>query len=551
MIKVLQFVILSLSVTLFAVSCGPGKRERELSDKLKAGIERILNEEPLLEGHVIHNTGLIAQLYDKGTGFIPAKWESMENTLQLLEKIRNIDREGLNPEDYHLNAIENLAERIIFSEKPDADAMSELDILLTDAFILLTSHLSAGKTDPEKIDPQWRAAGRDLKVNIGSFMDSTLKSEKITENLQKLTPSHREYKNLKKALERYEQIQKAGGWDTFTPELAIIEKGMSHPDVAAIRKRMSYTQGPIESDIFDEYFFDDLLYEHVKLFQTRNGLTPDGVVGRATVEMMNIQVEERVAVIRANMERWRWLSEDLGDRYIRVNIADYILHVIENDTVVFVSDAIVGLPFRKTPVFSSEITYLVFNPHWNVPPTILANDIIPAVRKNPSYLTERNMKVLRPDGSVVSPYEINWESIYPENFPYRIRQEPGPANALGRVKFMFPNKYSVYIHDTPQRNLFNHTDRSFSSGCIRISRADELAEYLLGNNPEWTPLQISHVINQGRARSVTLSDPVRVHMLYLTAWADDEGIVYFRRDIYDHDGPLLNALQHHSKSETH
>jgi len=231
------------------------------------------------------------------------------------------------------------------------------------------------------------------------------------------------------------------------------------------------------------------------------------------------------------------------ERYIMVNIANFELQLIENGITVFSSEAIVGRPFRETPVFSAVMTYMVFNPDWIVPPTILNNDIIPALRNNPSYLAEKNMKILRSDGSEVDPASIDWRSLPVAGFPYRIRQGPGRDNALGRVKFMFPNQYSVYIHDTPSRNLFAHADRSFSSGCIRINKPLELAACLLQHNPLWTPEHIRSIIDQGRETTVRLQSPLRVHLIYLTAWADDEGTVYFRKDIYDRDRRLLAALK--------
>jgi L,D-transpeptidase YcbB len=321
-----------------------------------------------------------------------------------------------------------------------------------------------------------------------------------------------------------------------------LEKGLRDPEVANLRNRLSITQGNIGFNIEDKDLFDQSLHDQVVLFQRRNGLVADGVVGRATIEALNIPVEDRIATIKVNLERWRWLSNNLGNKYIMVNIANYELQAIENDKIVFNSEAIVGRPYRRTPVFSSVITYLVFNPYWTVPPTILFNDVIPAVIKNPDYLENKKMKVLRTDGAEIDPASIDWNRAAPGNFPYRIRQEPGPENALGKVKFMFPNQYSVYIHDTPVRNLFLHTDRSFSSGCIRINKPLEFAAYLLKDNPAWTPAQIKNVVDQGRERTVTLSGPVPVHLLYLTAWADDEGVVYFRKDIYDRDQRLMAAL---------
>jgi murein L,D-transpeptidase YcbB/YkuD len=279
------------------------------------------------------------------------------------------------------------------------------------------------------------------------------------------------------------------------------------------------------------------------LFQLRNGLTADGVVGKATIEAMNIPVEDRIATIEANLERWRWLSDDLGERYIEVNIANFELQVIEKDDMVFRTEVIVGRTLRETPVFSSTMTYLVLNPDWTVPPTILNDDIIPSVINNPDYLAEKNLKILRMDGTEVDPSTIDWINMVQAGFPYRIHQEPGPTNALGRVKFMFPNQYSVYIHDTPDQNLFGRTDRSFSSGCIRVNNPLDLAACIMKDSTAWTPEQIKNVIDQGEERTVNLAKSIPVHIVYLTAWASDDGLVYFRKDIYDRDQPLLAALK--------
>jgi murein L,D-transpeptidase YcbB/YkuD len=457
--------------------------------------------------------------------------------------LHNVYREGLNPEDYHLSAIEKLADKIILSDEAEVVDVARLELLLTDAFLLLSAHLAAGKTDAETTDLQWKASRRVINIDWEQFIDSTIRNNRIIENLHKLTPSHRDYSNLKKALEEYRQIEEKGGWDRFITVLPKLEQGMWYPDIALLRKRLAITQGNIADTTDDNNLFDHSLYEQVILFQLRNGLAADGVVGKATIEAMNIPVEDRIATIKANLERWRWLSDDLGERYIKVNIANFELQVIEKDDMVFSTKAIVGRTIRKTPVFSSIMTYLVLNPDWTVPPTILNTDIIPSVISNPDYLAEKNLKILRIDGTEVDPSSIDWLQMVTAGFPYRIYQEPGPDNALGRVKFMFPNQYSVYIHDTPDHNLFRRTDRSLSSGCIRVNNSLDLAAWLMKDSPAWTPAQIKNVIDQGKEQTVSLAKPIRVHIVYLTAWANDDGLVYFGKDIYELDQPLLAALR--------
>lgn len=536
--------VMVTAIALLLNGCSHLAYKEELPEKLTIINEIIQEEPPGVDGAVICNPDIITQLYEKSKKLLSMAWNSRENLDQMLFVLHNVYREGLNQEDYHLSAIEKLADKIILSDEAEVGDIERLELLLTDSFLLLSAHLAEGKTDAGTIDPQWKASKRALTIDWGIFIDSTLQNRHIIENLQKLTPGHREYSNLKKALAEYLQIEEKGGWGRFSTILPKLEKGMRNPDIALLRARLTITQGYIEDTIYDKNLFDQPLYEQVLLFQLRNGLTADGVVGKATIEALNIPVEDRIATIDANLERWRWLSNDLGERYIKVNIANFELQVIEKDYMVFSTEAIVGLTSRETPVFSSIMTYLVLNPDWTVPPTILNTDIIPSVIINPGYLAEKNLKILRIDGSEVDPSTIDWINIVTAaGFPYRIHQEPGPANALGRVKFMFPNQYSVYIHDTPNHNLFRRSDRSLSSGCIRVNNPLALTAWLMKDNPAWTPEQIQIVIDEGKKRTVNLVTPIQVHIVYLTAWASDDGLVYFRKDIYNRDQPLMAALK--------
>ena len=533
--------ILIVAATSIFNGCGHWAFKADLSEKLKSFNEK-QEELHVVDGTLINNPDFITRLYKKSEKYLSV-WKSRDNIDQMLFVLRNVCRDGLHPEDYHLSVIEKLADKIILSENVDDGDIASLELLLTDAFIHLSMNLATGKTDAGIIDPNWKASRRELSMDWGKFTDSTLQNNRIIVNLQNLTPRHREYNNLKKALAQYRRIEDKGGWGSFISVLPKLELGMWDADIALVRNRLAITQGIIKDEIDDNYQFDQSLYEQVILFQLRNGLMADGVVGKATIEAMNIPVEERIASIEANLERWRWLSDDLGERYIKVNIANFDLQVIEKDDMVFRTEAIVGIADRKTPVFSSTMTYLVLNPDWTVPPTILNTDIIPSVINNPEYLLKKNLKILRVDGTEVDPSSIDWNNMAATGFPYRIHQEPGPGNALGRVKFIFPNQYSVYIHDTPHHDLFNRTDRSFSSGCIRVNNPLALAAWLMKDNPAWSPVQIKNAIDQGKERTVNLENPIQVHIVYLTAWASNDGLVYFRKDIYERDQPLLAALK--------
>jgi murein L,D-transpeptidase YcbB/YkuD len=535
-------VLMAAIATLLA-GCGRWAHNPKHPEKLVVIKEIVEEDMPVLEGETLYNPDIIAQLYSKSENLLSVIWERRENIDQMLYAIRNVKVDGLNPEDYHLSSIEELAQKIIASDTANIKDIAYLELLLTDSFLLLSTHLAGGKTDSETIDPQWRASKRIVRLDLLGFIDTTLHNNRILKGLQELTPKHREYLNLKNALTEYRQFKQNGGWETFSTQLPKLELGMRHLDVILLRNRLAITQSCIEHDIEDEDLFDSLLYAHVILFQTRNGLTADGVVGKGTIEAMNIPVESRIAAIEANLERWRWLSDDLGERYIKVNIANFELQVIENDNTVFITDAIVGKAFRETPVFSSVMTYMVLNPDWTVPPTILNEDIVPAVISNPNYLSKKKLKIFNTDGVEIDPITLDWSSFTAGGFPYKIQQNPGPDNALGSVKFIFPNKYSVYIHDTPNRSLFKRTDRSFSSGCIRVDNPLRLAAWLLKDNLKWTPTQLNEAIAKGKTQTVRFKNPIPVHIVYLTAWASNDGVVYFRKDVYNRDKVLLAALK--------
>lgn len=523
--------------------CTARRLKNELSENLKANLDTLNQISPEVGGKPIYNPDIITQLYEKGGNLLSAKWDSRDKIAQMISAIRNSSLDGLNPDDYHLPEIELLARKIVSSDKTEAEDISHLEFLMTDAFVLLASHLSEGKTNPETINPQWNVSRRKLKQNWSSFIDSTLNTDNIAGTLQSLTPGHADYNNLKKALAEYRLLEEKGGWGRFITRLPKLEMGMRNPDVAQLRKRLSITQGAADFDPDDENLFDGHLRNQVVIFQYRNGLDPDGVVGKATIRALNIPVMNRIETIEANLERWRWISDDLGQKYIRVNIADCDLRVMENDRLVFQSQAIVGNLLMQTPVFSSMLKYLVLNPEWVVPPTILKGEIIPVLKKSRNYLVRNNMKILRMDGTEADTSSVNWNEVSPDNFPYMIRQDPGLVNPLGRIKFVFPNKYNVYIHDTPSRYLFLQSNRTLSHGCIRINKAFELAEYLLKDSPGWDSVRIQQAIDDATEKVIVLPKSIPVHILYLTARTDDTGTAYFTNDVYDRDRSLISALK--------
>jgi murein L,D-transpeptidase YcbB/YkuD len=296
----------------------------------------------------------------------------------------------------------------------------------------------------------------------------------------------------------------------------------------------------------DPQLFDEALEQALKRFQTRYGLTADGVLDTTTRAELNVSADRRVEQLEVNLERWRWLPQDLGRRHIIVNIPAFELEVVEKDAVVLAMRVVVGRPYQHTPVFSETMRYLVLNPYWEVPHDIAVQDVLPHIKRDFSYLSQQQMQMYKgwgPAAQVIDPATVNWSAITPASFPFRLSQDPGPVNALGRIKFMFLNKFNVYLHDTPARPLFDEAQRDFSHGCIRIQKPLELALYLLRKDPKWNRDALLRALNEVKDRSLPLPEPIPIHLLYWTAWADENGTIEFRRDIYGQDAPLLAALR--------
>jgi murein L,D-transpeptidase YcbB/YkuD len=296
--------------------------------------------------------------------------------------------------------------------------------------------------------------------------------------------------------------------------------------------------GAIDGTVFDEE-----LEAALKRFQARHFLSPDGVVGPGTRRELNVSVVQRIAQIRVNLERARWVLHQSADgEFVIVDVAGFEVRYVRDRAVIWRTRAQVGQPYRQTPIFRSAIDEVVFNPTWTVPPGILGKDILPAVKRDPSYLEKRGLRVIDRNGRPVNQAEIDFARYTAATFPFMIRQDPGPSNALGRVKIMFPNPYLVYLHDTPSQALFEREHRAFSSGCIRTERPLELAELLLASPERWNRAAIDAAVASGGTRTIRLPKPVPVLMLYWTVDRDAQGAVVFKPDPYGRDPKLLKAL---------
>jgi murein L,D-transpeptidase YcbB/YkuD len=332
------------------------------------------------------------------------------------------------------------------------------------------------------------------------------------------------YKALKDQLGNYLTIAKKGGWPQVTPpDKKALKKGMSSPEISIIKKRLAITGDLAGYDT--SQVFNDTLVMAVKNFQGRHGFSETGMISDSLIKEMNVPVEKRIEQILMNMDRMRWLANNPSGNLIVVNIPEFVMHVYNGKQKDFDIDVVVGKEGHNTMMFNGDLNQVVFSPYWNVPPSIVTKEILPAMDKNPNYLSKEDMEITgNEDGIPV------------------IRQRPGGKNALGKVKFLFPNSFNIYFHDTPSKSLFEKEKRAYSHGCIRVKEPEKLANYVLRNQPEWTPEKINEAMNSGEEKYVKVKDPIPVVITYYTAWVDENGRLNFREDIYGHDASLAQKM---------
>lgn len=540
---------LLLAVALFFPLAGASADAREnventLSDILRQRLESVGRPAEMSPGgDRILATRALPEFYLQR--FFEPAWiqdlQVKQVALDFFNVLEQVGNDGLDPRHYHVHAVEELLQEITHGN-PSPAQLVDFDLLLTDAFSVLASHYWNGRIHPEAIDPEWRALRNDF--NPIPILDKALENGDIKGALEGLLPSAPEYSGLRAALGHYREIANQGGW----PEIPVGTKltpGDRSGIVPLLRRRLEISADYAPGDVIEQHWYDPPLVDAVRHFQARHGLTPDGILGKGTLAALNVGAAERVRQLEVNLERWRWLPRELGERFILVNIAAFHLYVVDAGEQVLDMKVVAGKPYRRTPVFSGLMTYLVLNPYWNVPRTIAVEDFIPQMRKNPDYLPRLGIKTYRGWGAEaleIDPRAINWSTASKSNFPYNLRQEPGELNALGQIKFMFPNAHDVYLHDTPARELFLKESRSFSSGCIRLERPLDLAAYLLKGSTIGTREALENALQREKAKSIRLPSAFPVHLLYWTAWVDRDGTLQFRPDIYDRDGPLERAL---------
>jgi L,D-transpeptidase YcbB len=452
---------------------------------------------------------------------------------ELVAAIAKSDSDGLNPKDYTELAFEALTG--LSGEEDEAGA----ELALSQSYMKLARDLSAGRTSPslnatnvvierKVIDPKkWL----DIARNSGTAAA-----------VQALRPRHPQYGKLRQLLSTYRNFESLGGWEPVAAGPSL-KPGMRDTRVAAMRASLA-ARGYKGLSTPDATLYDPALLNAVKTFQLNNGVLDDGAVGKGTIAILNIPVEDRIKQIIVNMERWRWLPNDLGARHVLVNQAGFEMFLTDKGKTIDHRRVIVGKPFHETPMFSDRIGYAEFNPTWTVSADIAFAEFLPKLRADPGYLAANDYVIYSSwaEGAPpIDPYSVDWNAVAGK-FPYRIVQQPGPKNALGVVKFMFPNKFNIYLHDTPSRQLFAKTGRAFSHGCIRVNKPMDFAEKLFGLDQGLSRNSLDAIVKTGKLTRVGLKSKVPVHLTYFTIWIGDEGRTSFFADIYGRDGVVSNLL---------
>ncbi|MFB9145961.1 murein L,D-transpeptidase [Halomonas alkalicola] len=531
--------ILAILALMLSMSVGAQEAPREAPrGDLKAEIARLLAEMPAGEGAELR--GFYAARDHR------AAWGERQRVAAFAEALETLESDGLDPRDYRADRLVAEHRRL---QEANAGPAEQARFELATSTLLLNAlrHLQRGRLDPRAVDPQWEIPLEPARLDFEAI-SRAVDGQRFEQAFGEARPAYAPYERLRSGLARYRNIERLGGWPGLPDTPRVLRAGDVDDAVAQLRRRLAM-EGELEvmaadTDAFpgaelqspDPRRFDTALEAAVKRFQRRHLLEVDGVVGPQTRAALNVPVAARIDQIRVNLERARWLLHGLPEAFVLVDIAGYRLSYFRPNGEIWQSRIVVGQPYRRTPSLRSEITHMTVNPTWTVPPTILREDVLPRVRRDPSYLQSQNMRVLTPSGQRLDPWQVDWYN--PGNV--MIRQDPGPQNALGQVVIRFPNDHLVYLHDTPAQGLFAREQRAFSSGCIRVEGVLAFAQLLFDDTGSGQDVRA--LIASGQTRNVSLGRPMPVILHYWTVHPDENGQLVFRPDIYERDDALLRAL---------
>lgn len=501
-----------------------------VADAIRAALTTSASQNAAAEVALDANT-LVPRVYGLRE-YAPA-WRDPAAVEGLFASLNSGVAQGYRPKDFHFAQLQEL---YAAAQSGSVDAQASFDILAMDAAVTLLHHLVFGKVDPAALDADWNFSKPVLERDPAVVINQYLDGEGFAALVDFIALENPQYQLLVGALDQYKAIRDAGGWPTVPTE-TVLKPGITDPAVPVLRDRLAAEGIQIPAS-GDPALYDDALLAEVMNFQTRHGLAADGVIGGRTFASLNQPVEDRINKLRLSLERGRWIMRGLDSDFVLVNIAGARTYLARADGTLWTTRSITGSAYRKTPVFRDNIQYMEINPTWTVPNSIFRKDKLSRIRKDAGYLERGGFSVRNRSGEVIPASSVNWNA---DNPPVTLVQKPGPKNALGLIKFMFPNKYAVYLHDTDNRALFDRNERNLSSGCVRIEYPFEFASLLMESNPEWDPSKLQAILDSGQTTRVNLPKPMPVLLTYWTAWVE-EGTVYFSEDPYERDAAILKAL---------
>ena len=533
---IFALLVVGTIMALSPASFADAEAER---DAIRIEIESLMQFGRLSIGDIDIASGeLLSEFYER-RDYAPA-WTNKDQIAELVTAITATTADGLDPSDYHLDSVLFAQSTLNAGQLDTAAEIADADLVLTDSLIRLGYHQRFGKVNPYSLDPNWNFRRELNDIHPAVAMQDAIDSDSLIEYLRTVFPRGWVYTQLRDGLSRYREIAANGSWPVI-PDGPTLRPGATDPRLAALMKRLAITGDMKDLQTFAPVTtYDEVIQAGVRHFQERHGLDTDGVIGPATIKALNVSAEQRVLQLEVNLERARWVLDDISDNFVLVNIAGFRAYLMRDRKIAWETKVQVGKTYHQSPVFRDVMKYVDFNPTWTVPYSIASKEMLPKIQSDPEFFQKRDFDVKDRGGNLIDPATVDWSKVTRRTFAYTLVQRPGPNNALGRVKFMFPNKHAVYLHDTPSKYLFGQAERAFSHGCIRVEHPFEFAELLLG--PGWDQDKIQATLDSRETKTVLLPKPLPVLLMYWTAIVREDGQVFFYDDVYERDQKIADAL---------